>query len=101
MIQMPLINLNGSTPQALAEQYSAALNALTEARRMVGACYPHGRDYQGVGGERALMTARVEFESAMAGLLLGEEHIRMLLGYCLVVIDQAVEKVPPTRGADR
>lgn len=84
MTQMPLINLNGSTALALAEQYSTALNALAEARRCVGECYPHGRDYQTAEDpQRALMTARIEFEEALAGLEPLERHLQLLLGYCL------------------
>jgi len=41
----PTIHLNGTSREALHEQYLNAWHALREAQRMLDLSHPHGRDY--------------------------------------------------------
>lgn len=44
-MQLPQINLNGSTGMELASQYQEAADAIAKAVNLMSAI-PHGRDYQ-------------------------------------------------------
>lgn len=46
MPQAPIININGTSPDALVEQVIDILTALREAKMMLVKHGPHGRDYQ-------------------------------------------------------
>ena len=45
-LQKPIVNLNGATRQELIKEHLDILNALHNARIIMQARRPHGRDYQ-------------------------------------------------------
>jgi hypothetical protein len=45
-MQLPQININGTERSDLLEDYMKARRALQHAVEALGACSPHGRDYQ-------------------------------------------------------
>lgn len=46
-IMKPMININGTSREDLAEQRINARNAIGKAMQAFGELRPHGRDYQG------------------------------------------------------
>lgn len=46
MATAPIINLNGTSADALLNQYERAAHALLDAIRVLHAAAPHGRDFQ-------------------------------------------------------
>jgi hypothetical protein len=54
----PIININGTSAQALSDFYYDAMIKLQEARKLIAENSPHGRDYPG--HPEALLSARAE-----------------------------------------
>jgi hypothetical protein len=46
-VTVPSVSLNGTSPEALMEQYQPALEAVHTALEALGKCAPNARDYQG------------------------------------------------------
>jgi hypothetical protein len=47
-IEIPVVNINGSSPETMVEDISAALSALHLAKEAVAKTAPHPRDWQTV-----------------------------------------------------
>jgi hypothetical protein len=65
-LAMPLVNLNGSSPQDLLDQLTEACLAVSAAREAVANAAPHGRDYQLNQGDYQL--AREQHEARLVAL---------------------------------
>lgn len=46
LVVCPTINLNGTSADALIEQYAKAATAVADAIKAVAEAWPHGRDFQ-------------------------------------------------------
>jgi hypothetical protein len=42
----PVVNLNGASRESLIEQHHNVVEAARELLKVMGECFPHGRDYQ-------------------------------------------------------
>ena len=77
----PIINLNGSSAQELAEQYHKACVACEDAIQVMAVTFPHGRDYQTAPRDHYLM-ARVEHEERIKMLTEVSRQLSLLRGHC-------------------
>jgi len=96
-VQLPGINLNGSTASSLLEDYTTTLTTLRAAREAVGTSGPNGRDYQ-TSPHGAFETARAEHTVRLAALdvLIGEYEA--FAEHCLATIDRAAERTAARAG---
>lgn len=54
LIHIPTIHLNGTSPDVLVDNLTAAMDKINEACRALEQCCPDGRDYPNGGMEEAL-----------------------------------------------
>lgn len=52
-MQLPIININGTSPSQLLEQQLLVCRHIRHAIEAMQEACPHGRDYQTLGGEKA------------------------------------------------
>jgi len=76
----PTININGTSPERLAEQYGTAKIAVLKALDALGASEPHGRDYYHTPG--ALAQAQREHLSRLARLEAVQRELSALEIHC-------------------
>jgi len=60
-LEVPLVNLNGTSKDALLGQYMAVLQALDSLQTALGEAMPNGRDYQTAKDPNACSKARQAF----------------------------------------
>ena len=81
-MKIPTIHLNGTSREALHQQYKEAWNAVNEAIRVTAQSAPHARDYyvqDKEGGERpAIYVAMDEHAARMAALETVERELMEL-----------------------
>lgn len=87
-MQLPQINLNGTHPESLARQYYHARTALLDARSLLTAAGPHGRDYQTLPAG-AWTLAVEEHIVRVAALDTVIRDLEILVDHCL---DAAIQK---------
>jgi hypothetical protein len=73
----PTIHNNGSDPEKLIEQYSAAATACREALDLLEACSPHSRDYY-IQSTEAMVTASAEHMARIQKLIAIKAELSML-----------------------
>ena len=76
-IQLPLVNLNGTSREELQRLYHDAYAAIENAMSKVNAAAPHGRDYQTVPG--AYQVARAEHIARLNRLSDIRDEYRVIL----------------------
>ncbi len=81
MLTLPTININGSAPQVLADDYREAYAALCTAVDMLAACRPHGRDYQLA--PDTLKAASAEHEARITAVVAVRDDVSALVRHCL------------------
>jgi len=67
-IQAPMLNLNGTPASHLQEGYAKAGSALSTALAALCEAGPHGRDYLGPNGAKALRIATAQHEARCAAV---------------------------------
>jgi hypothetical protein len=68
VLALPVVNLNGSSREALVEQRLDIQRALIETLAALQRAWPHGRDYQTVGRDR-LVRADAVFQARRDALV--------------------------------
>lgn len=79
-MQLPVININGSSGEELARQHYEASIHLQEAVKLMGGIV-HGRDYQGA-PDGALQTAKTEMVNRMEAVLNVSHELTILAQHC-------------------
>lgn len=74
-IQLPLVNWNGTSRDALFNQYLAALRGVEAAMEILAKAAPHGRDYQTLADPSAgfIRASNEHNERLLALFKVGEE----------------------------
>lgn len=83
---LPVIHLNGSSPNRLAEHYSMAILALEGAIARLAEVAPNGRDYYPA-GEDAFATAAREHSERLRSLEKVRADLEALCVHCVEAID--------------
>ena len=81
-MRKPTIHINGTSPQALAEAYRKAREAVVEAYGAMADCAPNARDYY-TQGEGAFKEAVEEYGNRVVSLKKIGEELYELLEHCL------------------
>ena len=79
-LQKPMVHSNGTSRDALVEQYCDAGAAISKAIRALEAAYPNGRDYYPLGSE-ALKRATDEHNERIKALVRVREELEALAEY--------------------
>jgi hypothetical protein len=77
-LTFPLVNLNGTSKQALLEGYQEAWQKLDDAFNALVKIAPHGRDYQ-ISHEGAYIKARREHNDRMVAVANIQRDLEMLV----------------------
>lgn len=82
---LPVIHMNGSSPNRLAEHYSMAILALEGAIARLAEVAPNGRDYPA--GDDAFATAAREHTERLRSLEKVRADLEALCVHCVEAID--------------
>ena len=80
---LPVLNINGTSPASIQDEYNNAMTAIRKAEQMLLNCTCHPRDFQCQTYDRYLK-AREEREQML-------EHLRSVHDYCEIWYWHAVE----------
>ena len=85
-MELPVIHMNGTAPEALIEGYSAVYYALNDALTALHRATPNARDYYPI-GEEATARAMAEHKARVASL----EAVRREMQTIIAHVDDAMD----------